>query len=87
MDAGQFGSWIAAMRALDRHARGVELDNLPAADRARIDARARSLPSDASANAPSLAARIDACAERVLALDLAVPHAREGLIAAAKSHR
>ena len=66
MDATRFGTWIASMRALDRDARAVELANLPADARARLDPVA-----------------LDDCAERVLARDLAAPHARAWLIGSA----
>ena len=82
MDASRFGAWIAAMRALDREARAVELANLPAAARATVDEALRALPrdDDAGVEAPS---RLDACAERVLARDLSAPHARVWLIQSA----
>ena len=83
MDAARFGAWIAAMRALDRDARGVELANLPAGERARLDAAIGALPRDAVQGADT-AARVDACAERVLARDLTAPHARVWLIQSAQ---
>ena len=82
MDAGKFGGFVAAMRALDRDARSVELANLPPDARARLDARARDLPG-LDATGGSLAERVDDCAERVLARDLTGDHARVWLIAAA----
>ena len=83
MDAETFGGFVAAMRALDRDARSVELANLPPDARARLDARSRSVPGLDSPGGP-LAERIDDCAERVLARDLTAPHARVWLIAAAR---
>lgn len=82
MDAGKFGGFVAAMRTLDRDARSVELANLPPDARARLDARARSVPGLDAPDGP-LAERIDDCAERMLARDLTAPHARVWLIAAA----
>ena len=82
MDAGRFGGFVAAMRALDRDARAVELANLPADARARLDARSREVPGLDPRDA-RLADRVDDCAERVLARDLTAPHARVWLLAAA----
>ena len=82
MDAATFGALVAAMRALDRDARTVELANLPAEARGRLDARSRGVPDLDSPDGP-LAQRVDDCAERVLARDLTAPHARVWLIAAA----
>ena len=83
MDAARFGDWIAALRALDRNARGIEFANLPPAARERIVTAVRALPADAGAAGAGDDARIDACAERVLALDLAVPGARAWIKSAA----
>ena len=89
MDAARFGAWIAAMRALDRDARAVELANLPADARSRVDDALRTVPrSDMSGAVPAaggddMMARLDACAERVLARDLSAPHARVWLIRSA----
>ncbi|CAG0956624.1 hypothetical protein BURK1_00487 [Burkholderiales bacterium] len=80
MDAERFGGWVDAMRALDRDARAVELANLPAEVRARLGETSRALPGGTVAD-DTLAGRVDACAERVLALDLAVPHGRAWLVA------
>ena len=82
MDAEKFGALVAAMRALDRDARTVELANLPAEARGRLDARSRSVP-DLDSPDGNLAQRVDDCAERVLARDLTAQHARVWLIAAA----
>ena len=82
MDAERFGGLVAAMRALDRDARAVELANLPPDARARLDARSLAVPGVDPGGA-RLADRVDDCAERVLARDLTAPHARVWLIAAA----
>lgn len=81
-NAVRFGALVDAMRALDRDARAVELANLPADARARLDAASRALPPDAAPDG-RLADRVDACAERVLARDLTGPHARVWIVAAA----
>jgi len=82
MDAERFGAFVAAMRALDRDARSIELANLPPDARARLDARSRGVPGLGEPEA-SLPDRVDDCAERVLARDLTAPNARAWLIAAA----
>ena len=79
MDAERFGAWVAAMRALDRDARDVQLANLPNDARARIDELLRTVPRD-DASAP--VASVDACAERVLEGDLSAGDARMRLIRA-----
>ncbi|MEO8485961.1 MAG: hypothetical protein ABI585_06430 [Betaproteobacteria bacterium] len=82
MDAARFAAWIAAMRALDREARGIELANLPVDVRARVDDRLRAFPG-AEGKLATADERLDACAERVLASDLSAPNARVWLIQSA----
>ena len=82
MDAERFGGFVAAMRALDRDARAVELANLPPDARVRLEARSVAVPG-VDPGGTRLADRVDDCAERVLARDLTAPHARVWLIAAA----
>ncbi|MFO1284838.1 MAG: hypothetical protein U1F51_20695 [Burkholderiales bacterium] len=83
MDAGRFGDWVGAMRSLDRNARAVEIANLPQERRARVRALVDALPADVADPDAGDAGRIDACAERVLALDLEVPGARAFILSAA----
>ena len=82
MDAARFGAWIAAMRALDRDARIVEIANLPAESRARVDEALRAVPRDEATGAGARPP-LDECAERLLARDLSAPHARAWLIGSA----
>ena len=61
MDAARFGAWIAAMRALDRDARAVELANLPADARAALRRARRSTPAPSAcsrATSPAPNARV-----------------------------
>ena len=70
-DEGLFAAWAGAARALDRDGRDVELRNLPPAGLVEIGADTRE----------AAAARTEACANELMASDLAQPTLRKLAIA------
>jgi hypothetical protein len=74
-DPDRFAAWVERMQGLDRDARKAELANLPAAERARLQA---------GAPQGSFGAELKRCADLLSARDLATAQQRDALRAQAR---
>ena len=73
--ADRFAAWVEGMQALDRDARQIELANLPAPERARLQAGVSGNGVDAA---------LQRCADLLTARDLATEQRRDALRAQAR---